>query len=87
MLAWNLVLNNCAKLIDYLKNIIHSQHFLERHRNAPTDFTRQRKLPFQTLILFMINLIKGSYQDELDHFFKRYRIQMLSSIVCHSIRY
>ncbi len=70
MLARNLISNICAKLIDYLKNIIHSQHFLERHRNSPKDFTRQRKLPFHTLILFMINRIKGSYQDELDHYFK-----------------
>ena len=34
------------------------------------SFTRNRLLPFQTILLFMINLIKGSLQDELDHFFK-----------------
>jgi hypothetical protein len=60
----------CANLIDYLKNILSSEHFVNRHKNAPTDFTRSRKLPFQILVLFLINFVKGSYQDELDHFFK-----------------
>jgi len=69
-LAWRLLSEICANLIDYLKNILSSQHFVNRHKNAPKDFTRSRKLPFQTLVLFMINFIKGSYQDELDHFFK-----------------
>jgi len=37
---------------------------------SPTHFIRQRKLTFSPLIFFLINLVKGSYQDELDHFFK-----------------
>lgn len=57
-------------MIAYLKNILHSEDFVNRHKNSPKDFTRKRKLPFQTLFLFLINFIKGSYQDELDHFFK-----------------
>jgi len=60
----------CAKLIDFLKKIIPSQDFINQHRQSPTNFIRQRKLPFSMLIFFMMNLIKGSYQDELDHFFK-----------------
>jgi len=70
MLARNLLSNICAKLIFSLKEIINSENFIKRHRQNPTDFTRKRKLSFSILILFMINLIKGSYQDELDHFFK-----------------
>ena len=60
----------CAELIKFLKNLILSNDFLKRHRQTSKDFTRQRKLPFSTLLFFLINLIKGSYQDELDHFFK-----------------
>jgi hypothetical protein len=67
--AW-ILLNFCANLIDYLKNIIFSPAFLVRHRKSPKNFTRNRKLPFHTLIFFLINLIKGSYQDELDKFFQ-----------------
>lgn len=60
----------CATLIDYIKNIISSENFISRHRFSPHDFTRNRQLPFDTLFYFLINLPKGSYQDELDHFFK-----------------
>lgn len=77
-LAWRLLSEICANLINYLKNILSSQHFVNRHKNAPKDFTRSRKLPFQTLVLFMINFIKGSYQDELDHFFKSLKYELLS---------
>ena len=70
ILARNLLSNICARLINFLKEIINSEQFIRRHRQSPTDFTRQRKLPFSMLIFFMINMIKGSYQDELDCFFK-----------------
>jgi hypothetical protein len=60
----------CAELIDFIKNIIISPDFIRRNRQSKTDFTRQRKLPFNLLIVFLINLVRGSYQDELDKFFK-----------------
>ena len=69
-LARNLLSENCAKLVNFIKEIINSQDFIKQNRQNPTDFTRERKLSFSILILFLINLIKGSYQDELDHFFK-----------------
>ncbi|MCD6274301.1 MAG: hypothetical protein J7K30_16045 [Deltaproteobacteria bacterium] len=69
-LVWKMPCQNCAGLIIFLKNLILSNDFLKRHRKNPKDFTRQRKLPFSTLFFFLINLIKGSYQDEPDHFFK-----------------
>jgi hypothetical protein len=43
--------------------------FIEQHKTTPTAFTRTRKLPFQTLCLFLLNLVKGSTQSELDDFF------------------
>jgi len=69
-LAWKMLFQNCADLIKFFKNLIFSTDFLKRHRQTSKNFIRQRKLPFSTLLLFLINLIKGSYQDELDHFFK-----------------
>lgn len=69
-LARNLISNICARLIVFLQEIINSDQFIKQHRQSPTDFIRQRKLPFSTLIFFLINMVKGSYQDELDHFFK-----------------
>jgi hypothetical protein len=70
LLARNLLFNICAELIDLLKKTIISPEFLARHRQSEKDFTRQRKLPFHLLIAFLINFVRGSYQDELDKFFK-----------------
>ena len=69
-LARNLLLKICANLIEFLKEIIFSPSFLERHRRSPRDFVRERLLPFHNMIFFLTNLIKGSVQDELDYFFK-----------------
>ena len=68
--ARNLISNICAGLIGFLQEIINSDQFIKQHRQSPTDFIRKRKLTFSTLIFFLINMVKGSYQDELDHFFK-----------------
>jgi len=69
-LAQNLISKTCAKVFDFIKQIITSPDFIARHRQHQNDFTRQRKLPFHFLIVFLINLVRGSYQDELDKFFK-----------------
>ena len=69
-LARNLRFTICAKLVDFLKEILHSQDFIDRNKKSASDFTRSRLLPFQRLFLYFINLPKGSYQDELEHFFK-----------------
>lgn len=70
MLARNLLLKMCANLIDFLNKIIFSEDFLSRHRRSPKDFVRIRQLPFHNMIFFLMNMIKGSLQDELDYFFK-----------------
>jgi hypothetical protein len=69
-LAQNLISNTCAKVIEFINQIITSPDFLARHRQHPKNFSRQRKLPFHILIVFLINFVRGSYQDELDKFFK-----------------
>jgi hypothetical protein len=58
------------KLIEYLKNIINSDSFCEKHKQKPQDFTRERSLPFSSLIFLMLNFGNGSYQQELDRYFK-----------------
>jgi hypothetical protein len=60
----------CANIVFSLKKYILSEVFIARHRQSPKDFTRNRKLPFHVLISFLINFVKGSYQDELDKFFQ-----------------
>lgn len=70
MLARNLICHECARIFKFLKKIIASKDFIERNRTSSTAFTRKRKLPINTLIVFLINFVRGSYQDELDKFFK-----------------
>lgn len=70
MLAQNLLSKICANLIEFLNNIITSPEFIARHRQSDSDFTRKRKMPFHLLIVFLLNVLRGSYQDQLDRFFK-----------------
>jgi hypothetical protein len=51
-----------------INNKINSIEFMKRNRYADKDFTRKRKLPFVSLIFFMINLIKQTLQKELTNF-------------------
>lgn len=59
-------------IMNRIKEKIESQYFLESNRNSKTDFVRKRKLPFSSLILFMINLIKQTLQKELTFFMKNF---------------
>mgnify|MGYP003933705911 CR=1 FL=1 len=43
---------------------------MDRHKKSPSDFSRDRKLPFPLLVSFLINVVKNSYQIELNSFFK-----------------
>jgi hypothetical protein len=79
MLARKLLLKICANLIDFLNKIILSDDFLARHRRSEKDFVRERLLPFHKMIFFLINLIKGSIQDELDDFFKTIHAEDVST--------
>jgi len=60
----------CVGLLDRLQSVLGSAEFQARHRQRPADFTRDRSLTFKVVVLFLINLIKRSLQDELDEFFK-----------------
>ena len=51
-------------------NAFNSVEFLNKHRKKPSDFTRKRCLTFPVLLSFCLNLVKGSLQVELNHFFQ-----------------
>ena len=57
-------------LIKQLKDRLFSNDFLARHRQDVKDFTRKRCLTFVITVMFLLNLLKRSLQDELDEFFK-----------------
>jgi hypothetical protein len=56
--------------IDATRGKIGSQEYIETARKKPQDFTRNRKMPFVELVLFMLNMVKSSTQTCLDRFFK-----------------
>jgi hypothetical protein len=60
-----------AKVVETSKEKIEGQEFLDAARKRPEDFTRNRKLPFPQLVLFMLNLVRSSIQTCLDSFFER----------------
>lgn len=59
-----------SDLLAVLKARLEAPAFLERHRRSTQDFVRKRCLPFVVVVLFLLNLVKRSLQDELDSFFK-----------------
>jgi hypothetical protein len=58
------------KIIETIKKKIFSNKFMKDNKVSDKDFTRKRKLPFTSLILFMINIVKQTIQKELTHFIK-----------------
>ena len=84
-LARTLLSKICAKLIDFLKEIILSNDFIAQHRQSPKNFTRQRKIPFHHLIFFLMNFIKRSYQDELDGFFQALNVFEVSKRIVSKV--
>ena len=71
LLAWSLLSKISAKIISKLWNSLHSQEFIEKHKVSPKAFTRNRKLPFHNLVLFLLGNLKSSYNKELDRFYQQ----------------
>lgn len=83
--ARNLLSKMCANVIESLRKVILSREFLERHRNSPNAFTRNRKLPFHLLICFLTNFVKGSYQVELNKFFQALNLTEIAKRVVSGV--
>ncbi len=54
----------------FIGKIISSDSFVRRHKKRKKDFARNRIFSFQILFLFLANILRSSYQNELDNFFK-----------------
>ena len=60
--------NKSRKIIETIKKKVFSKEFMLRSKYNKKDFTRNRKLPFSSLILFMLNLVKDTLQKELTNY-------------------
>ena len=52
------------------RELIFSPHYKSRSKKNPSDFTRERKMPFAHMVCFMLNMLKQSTQTGLDRFFE-----------------
>lgn len=57
-----------TNIIEKIKKRMNSYEFMIGYRRSDHDFTRKRKLPFRSLVLFMLNLVRQTLQKELTHF-------------------
>jgi Transposase DDE domain len=57
-------------LVKLINKTLSSQSFIDKHKIGCKSFSRHRKLPFKIVFLFLCNILRSSYQNELDIFFK-----------------
>jgi hypothetical protein len=57
-------------LIEQLRSRLFSNDFRTHYCQNIKDFTRKRCLTFVVIVIFLLNLLKRSQQDELDEYFK-----------------
>lgn len=57
-----------SKIIEKIKSKIHDPDYKMDNRISSKDFTRERKMPFTLLVLFMLNIVKRTLQKELADF-------------------
>lgn len=53
-------------MLGEIKQLVFSEELKDKHRTSPSAFSRNRKLTFPFLVLFLCNFLKGSLQDEVD---------------------
>ena len=64
--------------INSSNNFIFSQATKERYRLSEKDFIRNRKLPFEILVLCMLKLVRKTIQVELNNFYKEFQSSIKS---------
>ena len=58
------------EIVQKITSLLDDPAFIHHYRSDEKAFTRERKLTFSHLVLFLLNLVKGSVEDELDAFFQ-----------------
>jgi DDE family transposase len=61
-----------AKILDKLNECLLSGSLKETFRVGPQDFTRRRKMPFEKVVLFTMNLSRRSLQIDLTRFIRSF---------------
>jgi|SRR3989344_1423595 len=61
-------IKRASEIVTKIKKLLCSENFIKANKVSEKDFTRERKMPFIPLIVFMLNLVKQTLQKELTHF-------------------
>ena len=67
-------------IVKKIKNKINSVRYIKKNKVSKKDFIRNRKLPFGSLVLFMLNIIKQTLQKELTHFISLFGKKSIKNI-------
>ncbi len=62
---------NYAKLLKSLSDLLTDNDFIEKYSTSPKHFTRNRKLPFRTVTVLILQLLKASVRTELKNFHQK----------------
>jgi hypothetical protein len=77
-----------VKIIEELKNFLFlvskDQRLLSAFRSSEKDFTRNRKLPFEKLVLLIAKLCKKTLSVEIEQFFEQINIPLPCSVSAFS---
>jgi len=77
-----------VKIIEELRNFLfmvsNDQRLLSVFRSSEKDFTRNRKLPFEKLVLLIAKLCKKTLSVEIEHFFEQINIPLPCSVSAFS---
>jgi hypothetical protein len=60
---------NYAKLFNNISDLLTNRDFFQKYLFDTKHFTRKRNLPFQTVVLLILRLLKSSLQTELKGFY------------------
>ena len=61
-------IKRASEIVTKIKKLLCSENFIKANKVSEKDFTRERKMPFVPLVVFMLNLVKQTLQKELTHF-------------------
>jgi hypothetical protein len=69
-----------CQLITALRQCLRDEKFIARHRVRPADFTRQRALPFDRLMIFLLQKTTKSIQRHLHEFWDQLALQLATVV-------
>lgn len=69
-----------SQLITALRQCLRDEKFIARHRVRPADFTRQRSLPFDRLMIFILQKTTKSIQRHLHEFWNQLALQLATVV-------